>query len=718
MSDFRIRDAGIVRFRNSSEPKIQPALHCMRLERILTHRLIQISRVVLPILVIALVAFPAWNYYARLVKKAEPSKVGPKLPGGVSVRTDGFTYSRTEAGQTKFTIHAKQSLGFKDEKYILKDVEATVYGATEHDPAREIRGQDCTYEPPTNNFSCTGNVEVQLDENTTVRTESMTYNHQDGIVTAPQHATLDRSGTKAYANAFEYGTNSGLLKLNGNVDIQTPDHLEIQTGSAVFQQKENWATMTGGVLMKSTTGWIRGLTARADLHPNTYKPKVITIEGNVTGESQSQERRETWKLRSGWLEATMAPDGTVDTVKTRNDAELEKVAADAHQTLNGNEIDTTLKNGKVDVIEARQNARMVMGADQTLESSQIWTNAVGSVQTKDRSVLKVGDSTIEGRDFTIENGEDVVTFNTPRHATMKKLDGQESSSDQTRASFDSRTNMLIELVQSGNFQFRTPDYYGHAQNGRFEEGGSVITLQGSPVVNDSEKRMEAAQIRVNQANNSFVATKNVVATLTKDPKDPVLVKADRAESGDGSMVYTGNVQLWRGDAYIKAGRLTASGQTGQNSKVHAEAPAGGKERVQSTLHNIRATSDTVDYDDSSGVIHYLGHVRAQKQDMILESPDMTVNSRDNAVTEIVASGGVIVTRVDQRGTGDRAVYEAATDVVTLTGKKAQVFDKERGSFQGPSLTMTNKGKTVHGESTHDERTITKHPVKNEKTSGK
>jgi len=104
--------------------------------------------------------------------------------------------------------------------------------------------------------------------------------------------------------------------------------------------------------------------------------------------------------------------------------------------------------------------------------------------------------------------------------------------------------------------------------------------------------------------------------------------------------------------------------------------------------------------------------------MILESPDMTVNSRDNAVTEIVASGGVIVTRVDQRGTGDRAVYEAATDVVTLTGKKAQVYDKERGSFQGPSLTMTNKGKTVHGESNHDERTITKHPVKNEKTSGK
>jgi hypothetical protein len=56
-------------------------------------------------------------------------------------------------------------------------------------------------------------------------------------------------------------------------------------------------------------------------------------------------------------------------------------------------------------------------------------------------------------------------------------------------------------------------------------------------------------------------------------------------------------------------------------------------------------------------------------------------------------------------------------VVTLTGKNAQLRDKD--SFaQGPSLTMKNKAKTVHIEGNHDERTITKHPVKNEKTSGK
>ena len=40
------------------------------------------------------------------------------------------------------------------------------------------------------------------------------------------------------------------------------------------------------------------------------------------------------------------------------------------------------------------------------------------------------------------------------------------------------------------------------------------------------------------------------------------------------MLYSGNVQLWRGDTYVKAERLTASGKGEQDSKVHAEAATG------------------------------------------------------------------------------------------------------------------------------------------------
>ena len=680
----------------------------MRLERIFTYRIIRLLQVLLPVLLISLIAVPAWNYYARLTNKIDSPRNGVKLPSGVSVRTEGFTYSSSEGGRTRFVVHAKQSLGFKDEKYILQDVDVTIYGTSDQEPARTIRGDKCIYDQSTNDFTCSGKVEMRFDELTKVRTEHVIYNHRDGIVTAPQPATMEKNGTTGSANSFEYAMNTGLLKMNGDVKIRTASALAIETGAALFQQKENWTRLDGGLVIRSANGWIRGGKGRASLRPGTYQPQTITIEDDVTAESQSKTAPEVWKLRASWLEATLSETGAPQRIRTRGTVELEKSARNSYQRLTGNEIDTDLKDGKIDVLEARQNALMALGPDQTLEASEIWTNAAGSVKTRDASVLKVGDSTIQGREFVIENGEKEVTFTTLRHATLKKKEGGlESSSEQTRARFESGTNMLLELVQSGNFQFRTPQYEGRAQSGRFVEGGAVVTLEGAPVVSDSQQRLEAEQIRVNQKDNSFIATNNV-STLLKNPKQPVLVKAARAESGPDSVLYTGNVQLWRGDVYIRAELLRASGQDRQKGKLHAEG--GPKRQVQSTMQNIRTTSDTLDYDDETGLVRYLGHVLAKKQDMILETPDMAVHFRDNNVTEIVASGGVVVSRADQRGTGDRAVYDAATDVVTLTGKSAQVRDKEHGLIQGAKLTIEKRGQKALVEGGNGERTVTKHTI--------
>src|SRR5688572_25232321 len=128
----------------------------MRLERLLTHRIIQLSRIVLPVVVIVLIAIPGWNFYARRVRKADSPRPAAKLPSGVSVRTDGFTHSQTEGGRTQFTINAKQTLGYQDDKYILQDVVVTVYGEKEGEPTRTIRGENCTYDQVSNDFTCNG----------------------------------------------------------------------------------------------------------------------------------------------------------------------------------------------------------------------------------------------------------------------------------------------------------------------------------------------------------------------------------------------------------------------------------------------------------------------------------------------------------------------------------------------------------------------------------
>ena len=681
----------------------------MGLERLFIHRLVRILRIVLPLLVVALAAVPAWNYLVRRAQQTSESlRRGTQLPRNVSVHTEGFTFSRTEGGKTLFTIHAKSNLGLKGNKSVLEDVDVIVYGSTENEPPKKIRGKNCTYDQETNDFQFNGNVEVQLDEKTFVRSEELIYTHHDKTVVSPQRATVEQLGTTGHADRVEYALENGLLKLTGRVKIQTAEHTEIQTDSALFQQKEYWTTMQGAVFIKSPNGWIRGTSGRAELLPETYKPKMITVNGDVTAESQSQSAGELWKVRAGWMEAAISSNGSAERVKTRGNVELEKISGDVHQRLTGGEIDAQFnEQGRAEMIEARQNARMVLGMDQTLESNIIRSNAAGSVQTFDTSVLRLGDSTIQGREFTIQNSEDIVTFDTSRRADLKSGD-RLSTADRTSARFDSHTNMLLELVQTGNFQFRDPQYQGRSATARFEDGGAVVILEGSPVVTDSEKRLEAAQIRLNQKENSFTARKDV-RIVTKNSDEQVLVKAARAEGNGELMRYTGNVELWRGDAYIKAERLEAVGREKQGMRVHAEG------NVQSILQAVRARSDKLDYDDTLGSAHYLGSVHAQKQDMLMESPDVTVRFRDGNVTEITAIDGVKASRAEQRGTGDRAVYDAATDSITLTGKSAQVRDKEHGLVQGARLVMKKNGETVSVESGIGERTLTQHPVTNNKS---
>src|SRR5262249_55594806 len=155
--------------------------------------------------------------------------------------------------------------------------------STPGDPQKTIRGKKCTYDRDANDFQFDGGVAVQLDDKTVVHTEHLTYIHRDSAVVSPGPATVEQLGSTGSSDHMEYGVDTGLLKLSGNVKVQTAEHAELHTGSALFQQKENWTTLSGGVFIKSATGWIRGQTGRAELLPGTFKPKSITIDGNVTG---------------------------------------------------------------------------------------------------------------------------------------------------------------------------------------------------------------------------------------------------------------------------------------------------------------------------------------------------------------------------------------------------------------------------------------------------
>jgi lipopolysaccharide transport protein LptA len=216
-------------------------------------------------------------------------------------------------------------------------------------------------------------------------------------------------------------------------------------------------------------------------------------------------------------------------------------------------------------------------------------------------------------------------------------------------------------------------------------------------------QLEAGEIRLNQNDKSFTAATKV-RSVTRNAGEPVLVFAGEAQGSGDSIIYTRKVELWRGKAYIKAERLEAN----KDNRLIAEG------NVSSNFDSIRASSGKLEYDERLRTAHYSGNVRAQKQDMAIASVEMMVklqaerasgNKDRPPVEEIVARGAVTVKRGEQRGSGEEAVYRAATDEVTLLGKPARVEGKQQRSLEGARLVMNSGGDKVTVESGTGERAV-------------
>jgi LPS export ABC transporter protein LptC len=713
----------------------------MALRRIATHRAIRILRVVLPIVVFILIAILARNYWGRL-RRAPPREARAQdLPQDIAALMNGFTHSFTKGGKTLFTVKAQSVSEFKDHKAVFRDVAVTVYGREDGEASRSVRSDECSYDEQTGIIRFAKNVNAQLDEKTFARTEELTYNQHDAIIASTMPTQFEQPGViRGTADGgLEYESNSGLLRLAGKVHIEHASGSILEGDGATFQSKQNWATVSEGAYLRFPNGWVRGKSARAELEANTYHVKSVVVDGAVTGESSTTDqagghRPSQWKVRSNWLQATMSPaTANIDHLVMRDNVRVDKISADSTEVLTGAEVEATLDpKGRIDAAIARRNAK-VEGSDRTLTADLIWTDASETLTTEGKSLLRTSDSTLEGsnftversrvitqaesklttkdyliqgRNFTIERGQ-VLTFSTPFHATVSAGERQ-SSADATHAEFDSKDNRLIKLVQTGHFRFTEGDRNGEAGKAVLTDAGDTIELEGSPIakVSDPQMTLKAQRIRMNQKTNGFVAI-GQVWTYSTAQTEPVIVSAERADGTEDNFDYSGHVQLWRGDAHIKADRIQGSSK---DNKFRAEG------NVWSKMDLFEASSQKLDYTSTGDAqtAHYTGRVRATKKDprgaMKLNSEDLTLDINEGEVRTAHATGGIDLTQALRRGSGDDAVYDAKADTVTLTGKNAVVNDPKQGEVRGTRLLVRNGGDVAIVEGPPAGRVVSKFKV--------
>ena len=97
-----------------------------------------------------------------------------------------------------------------------------------------------------------------------------------------------------------------------------------------------------------------------------------------------------------------------------------------------------------------------------------------------------------------------------------------------------------------------------------------------------------------------------------------------------------------------------------------------------TEHNssdpIEITSDSLAVNQEDGTATFIGNVIAVQGDLRMAAAEILVvynvddqgNTQD--VRDVIGSGSVLITRGTEAAEGDRAVYEVAEDLLTMTGE--------------------------------------------------
>lgn len=665
----------------------------MRLEKIYTHHLIRALRFVIPVIVVALIAVPVWNYWDRPAEDPVFEEPLPRLVENMSALTEGFKLSRTDGERISFTIEARTNLGFTDGRNLLQDVTVTIFGEA-GDPERRIQSDECGYDAETDDIRFEGNVELHLDENTVGRTAELIYNHRARTIESRQPVLVTRPGQfEGRADSLRFLIPDSMVVLDGSVKITLEDGSTLQTASARFHQRDGWAQVSGGVEILSAGGRLLGEEASAELVDATFRPSALTVSGKVHAESFDPGR--DWILDAAALHMTLSPEGAAQSMSARGTAALHSGEENDPQSLFGDRIDGFFDGaGRIGALEATGSARMVFGPEEELRSARIrnqFSGAFGldvgnAVSTSEDSSLRLGDARLRGRDFEIERSG-LVRFRTDRRATLETASGR-STGDRTTAAFDPEGGGLIELVQTGDIRFDQGGRRGTAGRAEVSSAGDRIVLQGRPVVSDERFRVEADTITLDQTKQFFTAVGDA-RTVSLDPADPTLIVGGKAEGDGEKIVYSDTAELWRERIHVRAQAIEIFPRERRFIAVG---------EIDSTVEELRARSDRLEFADPTGVVHYVGNVRVRSDDMTLSADDLEATLEGGEPRRIVAKEDVIITG---RGFGvkaDEAIYSEAAQTITLYGREAEVSDSTT-AVQGRKLVMNieDNGVVVNGE---------------------
>ena len=310
------------------------------------------------------------------------------------------------------------------------------------------------------------------------------------------------------------------------------------------------------------------------------------------------------------------------------------------------------------------------------------------------------------------------------------------------------TGEISNVVQRGNVHFTEAQRQAWANNANYTPRDGSLLLTGSPRVVDGGTTTTASTILMKRPTGEAFAQDHVKTTYSDvkpDPSgallagaDPIHVTSDTmtGNQNSGIAVYSGAARLWQVSNIVQAPTITfnhtqrtviaqgdqkrrATTMLIQKSATGEESPVNvacdrltyfDKSREAQCEGNvvIRSADGTMTSDRATAYLVAKGQPRPST-DQTGASDQQTASKNAAAPSQLdhmIADGHVNIVQPNRHGNGDHLVYTAADGKFVLTGGSPSIFDAERGTTRGDSLTFYNRDDRVLVDSTSSVPAIT------------
>ncbi len=714
-------------------------------------RLVLVALITVSLIVVGNYGWRRWRAYQA--RQTIPATV----PGDVQQQAERFTLSRSEAGQTLFTVEAARTTERAGKTTVLENVVVKVYGHR-GERSDEIRTARCEYDVTgTGQIVCPGEVTVRVSSGTGAQdpqrsvqltTAAVHFDPASGSAWTDEPVRFSFPQGSGEAVGLRYQGTDPAVELESQVTIQssrgaTP--LEIRATQLRFFARQQAFELVPPFEVRAGQRLLLADRLRMELDAN-FQTHRIEAAGNVRASGPYAEG--TASARAAQLVADFGFEGRISQLRATGKVLLERQSAKSREQLTSDEavMFFSPEGGQAERVTASGSARLLSTLEnqsRDLRAPTLELKLQGDKQVltaRPRGTLTLrgpqGDErtlTADRIDLQFEHKNRLRALNASgavqTKTTRPGAAPQTSTSQEMRARFDD-SGRLTEAEQWGQFRYQGDRWQAEAGRATYTAADGLYRLREQPVFWDATSRTTARVIELEEKTDALRAEGEVRTTYhsTKEEKpgfgtgEPVQLAADklRAERASGRARYEGRARLWQGesrlaadviDLYRNPRKLVAEGNvSGLFVEAQKDSAAGAEKRRTVGVASQRAT-----YVEAEHRGLFEGQVVAHNDFGTLHAPELEVflapaaQGNSSGLERALARGGVVIEQGTAQATGERAEYSAAAQTVSVWGGAPKITDPTRGSTAGDRLTLFLADGTLRVDSSEGTRTVTRRP---------